>query len=397
MTAPVVIVGAGVAGCVAARTLVDQGREVLLLEAGPGAERPAVLDGLDHLRSAEADAWWFPDLPLRGCGLGGSSAVNGMVLDAIHPLDIKRWGWDDALELQRWLLERWQRTQVAAGPFTEAFGACVREGFPTATSTTVPGWSGWAPLSLAFDGSTRSSAADAFLTPSSGDAPVPVRVGASVAKIVTDGGTSTVELVTGEQIGASMVLVAAGNAGSPALLVRSGLVSADDVAEPLNHASTAIIVELDDRLQSAATPPSATSPSAPSPSAPSSHMLRTVSGLTENTVDLQMLVMDHTGSDENGRRHGAIIVSALEPDRQKVLIAGITQALRWLHSIDGVVKVSLSDDPCPVQHHSCSLTHAPLSIPGVHVIDSSVLPALPHTNPMLSIAIGARRAALRLA
>lgn len=386
MTRPVIIIGAGVAGCVAARTLVNEGVDVLLLEAGPGPGRPEVLDGIDHLRSAEAANWWFPDLPRRGHGVGGSSAVNGMVLDAIHPLDIKRWGWDDASEHQEWLLARWPHNQLTPGPFTAAFGERVMEGFPTAASTSVSGWSGWAPLSLAIDGNTRSSAADAFLVASNDEGPVKVRANAAVSRIFVDGLNPTVELMTGERLEASHVLVAAGNAGSPELLVASGLATATDVAEPLNHPSTVIGVELDESLQVQA-----------AGTAPSSRLLRTVSGLTENTVDLQMLVLDHTGSDEDGRRHAAVVVSALEPDRQKVLIAGITQALRWLHTIDGVTKVSLSDDPSPVQHHACSLAGKTWAIPGVHVIDGSVLPALPHTNPMLSVAIGARRAALRLA
>lgn len=383
MTAPVVIIGAGVAGCVAARTLVNEGVEVLLLEAGSGSPRPAVLDGIDHLRSGEAAEWWFPDLPRRGRGVGGSSSVNGMVLDAIHPLDMKRWGWGDALDHQRWILDRWPHTQVSAGPFTEALGDCVGQGFPRATATTMHGWSGWAPLSLAFDGVKRCSAADAFLTPATKEeADIPVRFDAAATRVVIDGTRPTVELASGEVIEASTVLVAAGNAGSPALLIESGLVSVDDVSDSLNHASTAIIVELEPSLRAT-----------PEVAAPSSHMLRTVTGLTENTVDLQMLVLDHTGRDDNGRKHAAVIVSALEPDRQKVLIAGITQALHWLRSMDGVVKVSLSDDPSPVQHHACSLAEAAVQIPNVRVIDASVLPALPHTNPMLSIAIGARRSA----
>lgn len=380
MTAPVVIVGAGVAGCVAARTLADRGADVVLLDAGPGPQRPAVLDGLDHLRSVEATNWWFEDEPPRGRGLGGGSSVNGMVLDAVHPLDMKRWGWDDALEHQRWLLDRWPSSTVSSAPFTEAFGRCVRKGFPSAARTTTSGWSGWAALSLAAEGGRRCSAADAFLAED-----ITVRSNVEVARLI-GGAEPSVELATGESIKASVVLVAAGNAGSPALLERSGLIAARKISEPLNHPSTAVVVELDEQLRCG-----------DGPVAPSSHMLRTVSGLTENTVDLQMLVLGHTGSDPNGRRHGVVVVSALEPDRQKVLVAGVTQALHWLGSMPGVRKVSLSEDPSPVQHQSCSLTAARLSIPGVQVIDASVLPALPHTNPMLSIAVGARRAALRIA
>ena len=121
-------------------------------------------------------------------------------------------------------------------------------------------------------------------------------------------------------------------------------------------------------------------------------MLRTVSGLSENTVDLQMLVLDHTGDSDEGRRHGAVIVTALEPDRQKVLIAGITQALHWLTELEGVGKISLSPDSSPVQHHACSLSGFGSVAATVTVIDGSALPALPHTNPMVSVAVGARRA-----
>ena len=69
---PIVVIGAGVAGCVAARTVADAGHDVLVLEAGPGPDRPHALDALDHLGTVAASEWWFPDAPRRGRGVGGS-------------------------------------------------------------------------------------------------------------------------------------------------------------------------------------------------------------------------------------------------------------------------------------------------------------------------------------
>lgn len=376
MELPAIIIGAGVAGCVAARTLADAGRPVIVLEAGPGPERPPELDRLDHLQSAAAADWWFADLPRRGRGSGGSSAVNGMVLDGVEPLDAKRWHWDDAAEHQAWVLAHWPSIELAPGPFTAALDELITRGFPAASPTRVSGWLGWAPLSIASNGDRRVSAADAFV-----DDRIDVRYRTSVKTIGDADGTPWVETETGRRIEGSHVFVAAGAVGSPDLLVASGLVERSTVPPLLNHPSTAVIAELDPSLQSVGGPPS-------------SRMLRTVSGLSENTVDLQMLVLDHTGETDDGRRHGAVIVTALEPDRQKVLISGITQALRWLGEIPGVRKVSLSPDPSPVQHHACSLRGFDAVSPTIRVIDASVLPALPHTNPMVSIAVGARRATL---
>jgi hypothetical protein len=382
MEQPAIVIGAGVAGCVAARTLADAGHEVLVLEAGPGPERPRALDGLDHLQSVAVTDWWFTDLPRRGTGSGGSSAVNGMVLDGVEPLDARRWGWDDAAEHQAWVLARWPTIELDPGPFTAAIGELVCRGFPVANPTRVSGWLGWAPLSVAAVGQRRVSAADAFL-----DDRIEVRYRTAVQTIgVASGssapfGASWIETKDGRRFEGSHVFVAAGAVGSPELLVASGLIERSKVLPLMNHPSTAVIAELDPSLQSAGGPPS-------------SRMLRTVSGLSENTVDLQMLVLDHTGDNEDGRRHGAVIVTALEPDRQKVLIAGITQALRWLGELEGVRKISLSPDPSPVQHHACSLAGLGSVTSEVSVIDGSVLPALPHTNPMVSVAVGARRATL---
>ncbi len=385
------MVGAGPAGCVAARTLADRGIDVILLEVGPGSPRPDALDDLNHLRTAAANTdtseWWWDEGPRRGRGLGGGSAVNGMVLHAIDPLDARRWGWDwdDAREHQTQILRSFQTTEPEPGPMTRAFGELVTRGVPIGRSTMSSGAEGWCPLSLAAVDGRRISAADAFLA----DAPssLVVRCGAEVDRV--EG--FDVVLSSGERIGASHVVLAGGAIGSPALLVRSGLLRPTQVGKPLNHASTAVIAELAPDLQVSA-------PVGP----PSSRLLRLQTGLTEHRViDLQILVLDHTGAHENGRRHAAVIVSALEYNRKNVLIAGITQVLRWLAEMPSVVNVSLSDDPSPVQHHCATLADVlggGNAVPGagqVSVIDGSTLPALPHTNPMVPIMVGARRWASR--
>lgn len=376
----VILIGAGPAGCSAARTLADRGVDVVLLEAGPGSERPPELEHRNHLLSGQAREWWWPGNPRRGRGIGGGSAVNGMVLQGIDPLDVRRWQWSDAPQHQQAILNQWSIEHLPAGPFTSAFAQLVTRGFPEGESTSVSGSVGWSQLALGLREGRRWSAADAFLA----DAPptLSVRPNAQVDRIVGH----HVVLESGESLVADRIAVAAGAIGSASLLLRSGLITADAVDPPQNHLSSVVVVELDETLQVRG-----------EFSGPSNHLLRTASGLSGNRVDLQMLVLDHTGDSADGRRYGAVIVSALEADRQKVLIAGLNQVLRWLAELPGVLGVALSDEQTPVQHHCCTLTAAlggSTTVPvasHVSVIDSSTLPALPHTNPMLSVMIGARR------
>jgi choline dehydrogenase-like flavoprotein len=378
----VAVVGAGAAGCVAARVLADRGFDVILLEAGPGQPRPSVLDELDHLRSTEASAWWWPGSPPRGRGLGGSTTVNGMVLQGVDPVDVRRWGWDDALDQQAAILERFETTTVSPGPFTSALEALVTRGVPVGRPTVESGAEGWSPLTIAARGDVRMSAADAFL------AEAPSNLSIRTDRRVVGIDDRRLLLAPGEDLVVDHVVLAAGAVGSPALLLDAGLVDRARVDEPINHSSTSIVVELAPELRRR---PDDVAP-------PSSRLLRLQTGLTENkVVDLQMIVLDHTGADEAGRKHGAVIVSALEPNRIKVLAEGITQALRWLGEVDGVLDISLSSDDAPIQHHCCSLVRALepdrslAGVPWLSVIDASALPALPHTNPMLSVMVGARR------
>ena len=88
----VYIVGAGVAGCAAAFTALELGYRVQVLEAGPSGPLPAALRSPDLNRAGEAIDWWWSADYLAGRGIGGGSAINGMVVQTpAEPDDEVRW------------------------------------------------------------------------------------------------------------------------------------------------------------------------------------------------------------------------------------------------------------------------------------------------------------------
>ncbi|MER5890543.1 GMC family oxidoreductase N-terminal domain-containing protein [Streptomyces sp. NPDC001941] len=103
-----IVVGAGSAGAVVARRLVDAGRSVLLLEAGPADDNEAIHDPTASVQLwNSAWDWAYQTEPQtgadgrrlpwpRGRTLGGSSSLNGMIYVRGAAADYDSWAYQGA-------------------------------------------------------------------------------------------------------------------------------------------------------------------------------------------------------------------------------------------------------------------------------------------------------------
>jgi choline dehydrogenase len=237
----VVIVGGGTAGCVlAARLSEDSGRSVCLLEAGPdygpldGGGWPAEM--VDAHVMPETHDWGSGGEDDRTLGariIGGCSTHNACMVVEGTPSDYDEWGpeWSYArfapyLERAKAALRTARANTDAPAPLHVAFvEATRRSGFPLLTDPNDAAQPvGIAPFRANVVGTARWNTAFAYLDAARGRPNLTVVPGSLVDRVLLDGRRTTgVVTADGRELGASLVVLAAGAYFSPAILQRSGI------------------------------------------------------------------------------------------------------------------------------------------------------------------------------
>jgi len=244
----VVVVGAGTAGCVLADRLSEESeRTVCLVEAGPDygllAEGRWPADILDPRTLAFSHDWGVGGEDNRSLGariIGGSSAHNACMMIWGAPADYDEWGDDWSFASFAPYLERATarmhttaaNTEHPAPPHDAFLEAARRVGLPLLDAPSDPGQPiGVARLPANVVDGVRWSGAFAYLEAARARDNLTVLAGTLVDHVVLEGGRCVgIRAAGGFRIDAETVVLAAGAYFSPAILMRSGIGPAGDLA-----------------------------------------------------------------------------------------------------------------------------------------------------------------------
>ncbi len=259
----IIVIGGGSAGSAAAGRLAQDGkRSVCLIEAGGGnthmfTRTPGLLALMPEKSMFKYDTEPMAGLngrvgyQPRGKGMGGSSAINGMVYirgnawdyDNWAALGCTGWGWDDVLPVFKRQednahgADAWHgkggplhvSDQIEPSPVGQSFvEAASRLQLPLNDDFNGAKQEGFGLYQVTQHNGERWSASRAFIDPLAGHKNLSVKTGALVEKIVIEQGRAVgVQIRIG---GASQalrarggVVLSAGAFGSPQILMLSGV------------------------------------------------------------------------------------------------------------------------------------------------------------------------------